>query len=76
MYTPEAPPQNFEDVWRELLNIQSAMIENQVDYVQFKVWHTEPDKPRQGQLYYADGTNWNPGSGEGLYRYSGGWVLV
>lgn len=27
-----------------------------------------PDKPRNG-LYYADGTDWNPGSGKGVYRY-------
>ncbi len=26
---------------------------------------------RKGMLAYADGTNWNPGSGEGLYRYNG-----
>jgi hypothetical protein len=30
-----------------------------------------PDKPRNG-LYYADGTNWNPGSGKGVYRYDEG----
>ena len=27
-----------------------------------------PVRPRNG-LYYADGTNWNPGSGKGFYRY-------
>lgn len=38
----------------------------------------EPAKPRAGLLAYADGTNWNPGSGEGLYRYSvaGSWVFI
>ena len=25
------------------------------------------DKPRSGDIRYADGTNWNPGSGEGIY---------
>src|SRR3990167_7620016 len=36
-----------------------------------------PTKPEEGLLRYADGTNWNPGSGAGLYRYtSGAWVLV
>lgn len=30
-----------------------------------------------GKLAYADGVNWNPGSGKGLYRYDGSeWVLV
>lgn len=26
---------------------------------------------RAGTLAWADGTNWDPGSGEGLYRYTG-----
>jgi len=30
-----------------------------------------------GLLAWADGTNWNPGSGEGFYRYTGSaWVFV
>lgn len=38
-----------------------------------------PETQRQpGALAWADGVNWNPGSGEGLYRYTkaGTWVLV
>lgn len=27
-----------------------------------------PEKPKNG-LYYADGVQWNPGSGKGIYRY-------
>ena len=39
--------------------------------------NVEPPKPREGAIRYADGTNWNPGSGAGLYRFtSGSWVLV
>ena len=39
--------------------------------------YNAPPKPRVGQLAYADGTDWNPGSGEGLYVYkSTGWVLI
>jgi hypothetical protein len=30
-----------------------------------------PNDPAKGQLAYADGAAWNPGSGEGLYRYTG-----
>lgn len=30
--------------------------------------HVVPEKPRFG-LFYADGSDWDPGSGEGLYRY-------
>ncbi len=31
--------------------------------------NAEPAKPRDGQTAYADGTNWDPGDGEGLYIY-------
>lgn len=29
----------------------------------------EPDRPRDGDVRYADGTSWDPGSGEGAYIY-------
>ena len=63
---------------RELQKISDQTTVNQVDGIEFKVWNVLPDKPRAGQVYYADGTQWNPGSGEGLYRYStgGSWVLL
>lgn len=31
--------------------------------------NVEPSKPRDGDVRYADGTNWDPGSGEGVYAY-------
>lgn len=34
-----------------------------------KVYTSVPPKPRTGFLAYADGAHWNPGSGEGVYRY-------
>lgn len=63
---------------RELEKIQSALDTLKVDYVEFNVHNAAPDKPRAGRVYYADGTNWNPGSGEGLYIYKSGgtWVLL
>jgi hypothetical protein len=34
-----------------------------------------PAKPRQGDIMFADGTNWNPGFGGGTYEYKGStWV--
>ena len=42
--------------------------------------HEEPERPREGDVRYADGTDWNPGSGEGIYYYKkgspGSWVLL
>ena len=31
-----------------------------------------PVKPKTGMIVYADGTNWNPGSGAGVYVYVAG----
>ena len=36
-----------------------------------------PAKPQIGQVVFADGTNWNPNNGRGLYYYdTGGWVKI
>lgn len=38
-----------------------------------------PTKPRDGDIRYADGTLWNPGSGVGIYYYKGAtssWVFL
>ena len=38
-----------------------------------------PTRPRGGDVRYADGTNWNPGSGEGIYFFnetSSAWVKL
>lgn len=34
--------------------------------------HAEPKKPRDGMIVYADGTDWDPGTGEGVYAYENG----
>jgi hypothetical protein len=33
--------------------------------------YAAPTKPREGDIRYADGTTWNPGSGQGIYAYYG-----
>jgi hypothetical protein len=41
--------------------------------------HTAPTRPRGGDIRYADGTNWDPGSGEGVYFYkesTSAWVQL
>lgn len=39
--------------------------------------HVEPTKRYAGMIVLADGTDWNPGSGEGVYRYNGSaWVFM
>ena len=39
--------------------------------------HAPPAKVTEGLFQFADGTDWNPGSGRGLYQYvSGVWVKL
>jgi hypothetical protein len=35
------------------------------------IWNKPLPKPRRGTTVYADGTNWNPGQGEGPYWFDG-----
>lgn len=40
------------------------------------VQHVEPDRLYEGMLVFADGTDWDPGSGRGFYYYDAGWVQL
>lgn len=74
-YVP-TPPTTVDDLPRylegELARIAEALNAPDVESVRLKTWNVEPDKPREGHVYRADGTNWNPGSGEGIYEYTSG----
>lgn len=61
--------------FQKLANLHA---EFETDSIRLTVHHAEPDKPRAGHVYYADGTNWNPGSGEGVYYYTSGstWAIL
>lgn len=39
------------------------------EFVVFQVRHVEPTRPAAGMIAFADGTDWDPGSGRGLYEY-------
>jgi hypothetical protein len=43
-----------------------------VDAVIFAKLSAQPSKYQDGTVVYADGTNWNPGAGAGLYLRDGG----
>jgi hypothetical protein len=79
MYQPE-PVTSLGDlpdlaayIGRELSRIAEAL---PGDYLVIKVYHNPPAKVKEGMLVFADGTNWDPGSGRGLYLYDGGWQKV
>jgi hypothetical protein len=44
---------------------------------QYPPLNSPPERYSEGFVAFADGTNWNPGSGKGLYVYkSTGWALL
>lgn len=80
MYQPRNPPSDPSGLAQylkdELASISFAL-SNQVPYVYLQVLNVAPDKPRNGMIVEADGTNWNPGSGAGTYmRRAGAWVKL
>ena len=71
-------PANYSTVWDvEILN--NRLRELWVGYHTLQqslttVLYAEPLKLYEGLFAFADGTEWDPGSGRGLYQYvSGGW---
>ncbi len=71
-YTPERIQtanldQVVEQVSREFWRISAILEVLRAGYL--PKTHVAPDKPRDGMIRYADGSNWNPGSGEGAYIY-------
>lgn len=78
-YTPSPPPAELsvQSVWDEFNKIRDFIEVIQVDYVSYRKHHSPPLRPKEGVVYYADGVNWDPGQGEGLYFYIGlGWSIM
>jgi hypothetical protein len=76
-YTPDPVPNDSENIpsyLKKEFNKMSEVVGNIADG-HYDVTNVAPSKPRQGDVRFADGTNWNPTSGgEGLYVYlAGGW---
>ena len=80
-WTPNPAPvnnDNLSDYLFHELNRLSDIIFN-LDVMRLDKLTETPDtamqlrgKPRDGDIRYADGTNWNPGGGIGIYAYIGG----
>ena len=70
---PENPNYLGEFVIRELGKL-GDIIYNIAKLRSEKI-HIEPEKPRIGDIRYADGSDWNPGQGENLYYFNGtNWI--
>jgi hypothetical protein len=79
-YNPTIPPQDQsrlgEYIYDELLQISSVIRMIEEGRI-LPVLHVVPGKAREGMLAVADGTDWNPGSGKGLYEYrNGAWAKL
>lgn len=70
MYVPRQVPagptadflqQEFDNIAREMMGPN--------DFVQLRMLYAAPSRPREGMVVLADGTTWNPGSGQGFYGY-------
>lgn len=70
-YTPTTPPGDpkllAHYVLQELVKIAQEF--ERARSRQLTELHAPPDKPRTGLVVFADGTDWNPGSGRGVYVY-------
>lgn len=80
-YRPTPAPSGFADLraWAvgQLRRVADALAAPTVERLQFAILHAEPERYQDGDLVLADGTDWNPGSGGGLYlRFSGAWVKL
>ena len=72
-YAPNQVPTDQEELVRfltsELKRIQAAIDGLAAGHLDKT--YVAPTKPRDGDWRYADGTSWNPGSGQGFYGYYG-----
>ena len=65
---PVAPEQLPDYLFTELNRLGDIVFN--LDTFRLEQTNVEPSKSRDGDIRYADGVNWNPGStGEGIYAY-------
>jgi len=64
---PVAPEQLPDYLFSELNKLGDVVFN--LDTFRLESTHVEPAKSRDGDIRYADGTDWNPSGGEGIYAY-------
>jgi hypothetical protein len=78
------PPEIWDDPklmalfqWMEGELDAIAQDSQETNALELRETNAAPSKPREGMIVRADGTNWNPGTGKGLYTYkNGAWSKV
>lgn len=79
-YTPNPVPDDPQDLPQYLLQefqkIQGALEETPVNFIETR--NVAPERIKQGDIVYADGSDFNPGSGEGIYfrNAAGSWIKL
>lgn len=68
------PPAVSEFLQDQLRKISAALTEP--DVYNFQKTNIAPTKPQSGDIRFADGTNWNPGAGAGLYLFDTVWTPI
>lgn len=79
-YSPSTPPSDPAQLsqWlqRELSNLKQAL-DGPQSFLRLQVTNVAPTRFGNGDIYEADGVNWDPGSGAGTYiRRAGAWVKL
>lgn len=78
-FTPTPTPVKDVDLptylYNELVKLSDFLVN--IDLSSIDETHVAPDKSRNGDIRYADGTDWNPGQGKNLYYYDGtNWIAL
>lgn len=61
------------EIGEALARVERALNDAQPDFT-FATLHAAPKKTWSGMTVLADGTDWNPGSGQGVYTfYASAW---
>lgn len=81
IYEPSPIPQDYSPLrsWlaTQFRRVADTLRAPTVSGVRFDILHSEPSRFVNGDVVMADGTDWNPGAGMGLYqRIGGAWVKL
>jgi hypothetical protein len=72
---PDDPKAALPLLLEALTQLQVAMDEIYISF--YSISHVAPTRLKEGMIRQADGTDWNPGAGAGLYQYrSGSWARI
>ena len=74
-YEPGPLPLNPEDLGIYVVNELKRLGDILLNQATFRLerTHEAPGRPRTGDIRFADGSDWNPGSDEGIYWYGTSW---